>query len=155
MATTTATLSLASSDLTSDGLSLTATNTLYKAGTTIGLDQTTGLNKKVYAAAQSNTKLIDEGAFEDNTHNAVFIKNTGTSTTDYFTITIGASNFVIGRLYGGDFAFFPYEGEQDIDISSTGTNKGSPSKSLYLTSVQFVVGNTRFKLSHKSFIYCI
>ena len=82
MATTTATLSLASSDLTSDGLSLTATNTLYKAGTTIGLDQTTGLNKKVYAAAQSNTKLIDEGAFEDNTHNAVFIKNTGTSTTD-------------------------------------------------------------------------
>lgn len=122
MATTTATLSLASSDLTSDGLSLTATNTLYKAGTTIGLDQTTGLNKKVYAAAQSNTKLIDEGAFEDNTHNAVFIKNTGTSTTDYFTITIGASNFVIGRLYGGDFAFFPYEGEQDIDISSTGTN---------------------------------
>ena len=122
MATTTATLTVSSSDLTSNALSLSVTNTLYKAGTTIGLDQTTGINKKVYAAAQSNTKLIDEGAFDDNTHNVVFIKNTGSSTTDYFTITLGASNIVLGRLYGGDFAFLPYEGEQDIDISSTGTN---------------------------------
>ena len=122
MATTTATLTVSSSDLTSNALTLSVTNTLYKAGTTIGLDQTTGINKKVYAAAQTNETLINAASFEDDTHNAVFIKNTGSSTTDYFTLTLGGSNIVIGRLYGGDFAFLPYEGEQDIDITSTGTN---------------------------------
>ena len=80
MATTPATLTVSSSDLTSNALSLSVTNTLYKAGTTIGLDQTTGINKKVYAAAQTNTTLINAGDFEDDTHNAVFIKNTGSST---------------------------------------------------------------------------
>ena len=38
MATTTATITLASSDLLSNALSLSATKTLYKAGTTTGLD---------------------------------------------------------------------------------------------------------------------
>ena len=38
MATTTATLTLTSSDLLTDSLSLSATQTLYKAGTTTGLD---------------------------------------------------------------------------------------------------------------------
>ena len=74
MATTTATLTVSSSDLTSNALSLSVTNTLYKAGTTIGLDQTTGINKKVYAAAQTNATLISAGDFDDNTANAVFIK---------------------------------------------------------------------------------
>ena len=122
MATTTATLTVSSSDLTSNALSLSVTNTLYKAGTTIGLDQTTGINKKVYAAAQTNATLISAGDFDDNTANAVFIKNTGSSTTDYFTVTIASGNSVIGRLYGGDFLWIPYEGEEDLDINSTGTN---------------------------------
>ena len=122
MATTTATLTLNSADLTSDSLSLTATSTLYKAGTTIGLDQTTGLSKKVYAAAQTNATLISAGSYTDNTAGRVYIKNVGSSTTDYFTIEVGASNIVLGRLYGGDWLFVPYEGEQDIDISSTGTS---------------------------------
>ena len=122
MATTTATLTLSSADLSSQALSITATQTLYKAGTTTGLDQTTGLNKVIYAAAQSNATLISAGAYEDNTAGKVYIKNTGSSTTDYFTVELGASNIVIGRLYGGDFMFIPYEGEQDIDITSTTTS---------------------------------
>tara|TARA_R100000781_G_scaffold9401_1_gene8191 strand:- start:627 stop:1028 length:402 start_codon:yes stop_codon:yes gene_type:complete len=122
MATTTATLTLSSADLTSDSLSLTASSTLYKAGTTIGLDQTTGLSKKVYAAAQTNTTLISAGDYTDNTAGRLFIRNVGSSTTDYFTITIASGNSVIGRLYGGDWCFLPYEGEEDIDISSSGTS---------------------------------
>jgi len=122
MATTTASLTLSSSDLTSDALSISATSTLYKAGTTIGLDQVTGLTRKVYATAQSNTTLIAEASYSDNTHNRVYIKNVGTSSTDYFTIELGGSNIVIGRLYGGDWLFIPYEGEQDIDISSSTTS---------------------------------
>ena len=121
MATTTATLTLSSSDLTSDALSISATSTLYKAGTTTGLDQTTGLTRKVYATAQSNATLINAASYDDNTQNRVYIKNVGTSTTDYFTIELGGSNIVIGRLYGGDWLFITYEGEQDIDITSSAT----------------------------------
>ena len=122
MATTTATLTLSSADLSSQALSITATQTLYKAGTTTGLDQTTGLNKVIYAAAQSNATLISAGDYADNTAGKVYIKTVGSSTTDYFTIELGASNIVVGRLYGGDFMFIPYEGEQDIDITSTTTS---------------------------------
>ena len=122
MATTTATLTISSADLTSNPLAITTSSTLYKAGTTIGLEQTTGLSKKVYAAAQSNTALIDAGAYADNTHSRVYIRNSGSSSTSYFTIELGGSNIVLGRLYGGDFLFIPYEGEQDIDITSSATN---------------------------------
>ena len=122
MATTTATLTISSADLTSNPLAITTSSTLYKAGTTIGLEQTTGLSKKVYAAAQSNTTLISAGDYADDTHSRIYIRNSGSSTTDFFTVTIASGNSVIGRLYGGDFLFIPYEGEEDIDISSSATN---------------------------------
>ena len=122
MATTTATLTISSADLTSNPLAITTSSTLYKAGTTIGLEQTTGLSKKVYAAAQSNTTLISAGAYADDTHSRVYIRNSGSSSTDFFTVTIASGNSVIGRLYGGDFLFIPYEGEEDIDITSSATN---------------------------------
>ena len=122
MATTTATLTISSADLTSNPLAITTSSTLYKAGTTIGLEQTTGLSKKVYAAAQSNTTLISAADYADNTHSRVYVRNSGSSSTDYFTVELGSSNIVLGRLYGGDFLFIPYEGEQDIDITSSTTN---------------------------------
>ena len=43
MATTTASLTINSSDLVGDALSLSTTKELHKAGTTTGLDQTTGM----------------------------------------------------------------------------------------------------------------
>ena len=122
MATTTATLTISSADLTSNPLAITTSSTLYKAGTTIGLEQTTGLSKKVYAAAQSNTTLISAGDYADDTHSRVYIRNSGSSSTAFFTVTIASGNSVIGRLYGGDFLFIPYEGEEDIDITSSATN---------------------------------
>ena len=134
MATTTAILTLSSGDLTSDSLSISATSTLYKAGTTTGLDQVTGLTRKVYATAQTNATLISAGSYDDNTHNRVYVKNVGTSTTDYFTIELGASNIVLGRLYGGDWLFIPYEGEQDIDISSTATDMELEYMVIYQTA---------------------
>ena len=122
MATTTATLTISSADLTSNPLAITTSSTLYKAGTTIGLEQTTGLSKKVYATAQSNTILISAGDYADDTHSRVYIRNSGSSSTAFFTVTIASGNSVIGRLYGGDFLFIPYEGEENIKISSSTTN---------------------------------
>jgi hypothetical protein len=57
MATTTATVTLSSSDLSSQALSISSTTTLLKAGLTSGIDQTTGLNRKLYATAQTATAL--------------------------------------------------------------------------------------------------
>ena len=73
MATTTATLTI-TSDINTDALALTTTHTLNKAGTTLGLEQTTGLAKKIYATAQSNATLISAGDYTDNTASRVYIK---------------------------------------------------------------------------------
>jgi hypothetical protein len=122
MATTTATITLSSSDLSSQSLSISSTTTLLKAGLTGGIDQTTGLTRKLYATAQTAATLIAEADYTDAKAHKVYIKNVGTSTTEYFTIELGASNILIGRLYGGDWMFIPYGGEQDIDIDSSAVN---------------------------------
>ena len=77
MATTTATLTLASSDLLTDNLSLSSTMSLLK-----GSD-----------------------ALKDNS-NYVYIMNKNTDVTDYLVISI--NNEIIGKLYAGDWAFFPW-----------------------------------------------
>ena len=58
MATTTATITISSSDLTGDALSLSSTATLTKAGNATGLDQTTGVARKFFADAQTAFNLI-------------------------------------------------------------------------------------------------
>jgi hypothetical protein len=122
MATTTATITLSSPNLSSQSLSISSTTQLLKAGLTEGLDQTTGLTRKLYATAQTATPLIAEADYTDAKAHKVYIKNVGTSTTEFFTIELGASNILIGRLYGGDWMFIPYGGEQDIDIDSSAVN---------------------------------
>ena len=122
MATTTATITLSSSDLSSQSLSISSSTTLLKAGVTTGLDQTTGLTRKLYATAQDATTLIAAADYTDSKAHKVYIKNVGTSTTEYFTIELGASNIIIGRLYGGDWMFIPYGGQEDIDIDSSDVN---------------------------------
>jgi hypothetical protein len=105
MATTTATITLSSADLLSDNLSLSATTTLNKGGTTA-----TGLEQMNYHRAiiptGTNFDLIPESdALKDNS-NYVYIINKNTDVTDYVIISI--NNEVIGRLYAGDWAFFPW-----------------------------------------------
>jgi hypothetical protein len=120
MATTTATVTLSSSDLSSQALSISSTTTLLKAGLTSGIDQTTGLNRKLYATAQTGATLIDAADYVDDKAHKVYIKNVGTSTTEFFTMQIGG--VTIGRLYGGDWMFIPYDGGSDITFYSSAVN---------------------------------
>jgi|5B_taG_2_1085324.scaffolds.fasta_scaffold06995_6 hypothetical protein len=129
MATTTATLTLSSSDLTGDALSLSTTSTLTKAGNATGLDQTTGVARKVFASAVTNEKLIDKTLFSDwssgdQVAHKVYIKNLSTSSSEYVTISFddGSNTIGIGMLYGGDFCFLPYEGTKDIEITTSSPN---------------------------------
>tara|TARA_R110001599_G_scaffold3299_2_gene18375 strand:+ start:691 stop:1095 length:405 start_codon:yes stop_codon:yes gene_type:complete len=120
MATTTATLNLTSADLTGDSLALTATTQLKKAGSTVGLDQTTGVSRKYYPTAVSNQTLIDAGDYSDTTKaHKIYVRNLSTDATEYLMLSVGGSNTAIGRLYAQDWTFFPYDGTLDIDVTTS------------------------------------
>jgi len=108
MATTTASLTISSGDISSDAISISVSETFYKAGTTIGLDQTTGMARKTFAAASSNQNIAASGSYTDDKNHKLFVRNPGTSTTDYVQVVIASGHSVIGRQYGGEFLFIPW-----------------------------------------------
>ncbi len=119
MPTTTATLTLNSADLTGDALALSTTATLTKAESTVGLDQTTGVARKIYSAATTADNIVAAADYADDKAHKVYIKNLSTSQDEFVTIEVGATNVQLGRLYGGDWAFLPYDGTNDIDIDTS------------------------------------
>ena len=114
MATTTATITL-SSDIADNSFSVSNSTALTKAGSTTGLDQTSGLRRRTLAATDT-VKLIDLDYYQDQTITEdkaakVYIKNTGTSTAQHVAVGIqnGAGALEeIGWLYGGDWMFIPW-----------------------------------------------
>tara|TARA_R100000353_G_scaffold113575_1_gene81307 strand:+ start:813 stop:1208 length:396 start_codon:yes stop_codon:yes gene_type:complete len=114
MATTTATITLSSADLTGDALALSTTATLTKAGTLTGLDQTTGVGRKTTTSSSQYT-LVDKADYSDDKAHKVYIKNTSTVATENAVITIESQ--LLGRLYAGDWCLLPYNGDQDIKIT--------------------------------------
>ena len=128
MATTTATLTLASSDLLTDNLSLSSTMNLNKGGTTA-----TGLEQMNYHRAiiptGTNFDLIAESdALKDNS-NYVYVINKNTDVTDYVIISINSE--VIGRLYAGDWMFFPW----DADLVALDANDSAVEAQAYTHEV--------------------
>ena len=120
MATTTATITLNSADITGDALSLNKTATLTKANSNTGLDQFTGITTVIYAAAQTAKNIVAAADYADTTvSHKVYIKNSSEGTSDFVTEEVGGSNVLMGRLYQGDWAFFPYDGTLDIDIDTS------------------------------------
>ena len=123
MATTTATISLSSSDIADNNISISNTATLTNAGNDTGMTKTTGLTR-VELASSSNVVLVDSGATTRlNTINKgkIYIKNLNDrgDGTKFVTIETGNNSGTpveIGRLYGGDFAFFPFDGGTNKDI---------------------------------------
>ena len=122
MATTTAAVTL-TSDLLSDAMSVTASTTCMKAGTTAdGLDQIEyGL---VEIATGDEYDLICSTPTASKA-SKLYVKNHSIDETYYVAITQNAQ--AIGRLYGGDWMFIPadfHDAAADIAITSNGgTNK--------------------------------
>ena len=122
MATTTAAVTL-TSDLLSDNMSVSATTTCMKAGTTAdGLDQMeygyldlpTGDEYDLIATTPTATKA-----------SKLYLKNHSTDETYFVAVTQNAQ--AIGKLYGGDWMFIPadfHDAAGDIAITANGgTNK--------------------------------
>lgn len=103
-----------SSDITTSTISLSNSSTLTKAGSSKGLDTSTGLARKTFKSA-SQADLITTSGFTAGAANKVYICNYGSSTTEYATIFI--ASLEIGRLYGGDWMFFPWNGDSNIRIT--------------------------------------
>tara|TARA_R110002012_G_scaffold287695_1_gene480157 strand:+ start:805 stop:1215 length:411 start_codon:yes stop_codon:yes gene_type:complete len=117
----TASINLISGDITGDSLNLRSSAKLRKAATSTPLDQFTGITTVVYATAQSDTTIVANGDYADTSvAHKVYIRNASKGTTDFVTVDIDASaNEPLGRLYPGDWCFFPYDGTLDIDIDTS------------------------------------
>ena len=127
MATTTATVSISSSDLQhGSNLSINASSTLMKGGLTTGLTQ---MESGVISLATGTEFRIGPLATEmaGSVHDiASFLYICNKSTDDTYWIDWGITDLMMGRLYAGDWMFIPWSADADaseIEIeANTGTN---------------------------------
>ena len=119
MATITANVAI-SSDIADSTVSVSNLSNLYTAGTTTGLTTLTSVTKVL--SSTDNVDLITTGSVS-TTHAYVYINNPSTDHTEFFNITIGNAGAgsptdteEIGRLYGGDWMWFPWDVDDDITI---------------------------------------
>jgi hypothetical protein len=116
MATTTAAITLTSTDLLTDVLSLSTVATLTTAGDVVGLTSTSGLGRKTTTSTSRYT-LFDGSEYASAAHK-VYLKNVSTDPTQYLAIDINEER--VGKLYAGDWAFFPWDANADTnDIKIT------------------------------------
>ena len=120
MATINASINV-NSDIMSYPISINKTMTMKKAGSCHGLEKTSGLNVNKVTSTTA-FKLFGNAEATTLKASKVYIRNTGSSKTDYFYIAINASaaaaatTETIGRLYGGDWMLIPYEGATDLGV---------------------------------------
>jgi len=124
MATITASLTLASPDLLTNALAFSTTNNLTKAGNSTGLAETSGLARTNFTNDPIEEKVIyraDDAS--SNGANKVYLKNLSVTAAQYFTVYIDQEE--MGRLYAGDFAFFPWTATSGVKetfiVTATGT----------------------------------
>ena len=128
MATTTATITVASTDVADNAISVTNTSTLTTAGTDTGLSETTGLSR-LKTSSGSNTILLDHGLTSGVAANVtadksakVYIKNINDRGDGTKYVTILIVDREIGRLYGGDWMLIPWSGGSGEDIEFTASD---------------------------------
>tara|TARA_A100001515_G_scaffold56411_1_gene44421 strand:- start:2195 stop:2593 length:399 start_codon:yes stop_codon:yes gene_type:complete len=116
MATTTAAITITSSDLLTDALALSTVATLTTAGDVVGLTSTSGLGRKTTTSTSRYT-LFDGSEYASAAHK-VYLKNVSTDPTQYLAVDINEER--VGKLYAGDWAFFPWDANADTnDIKIT------------------------------------
>ena len=141
MATTTASITLSSSDLLTDNLSLSATMNLYQGGTTA-----TGLEEfrmeRMVLPTGTQFDLIEATTAATEDANYMYIINKNTDVTDYVIISI--KDEVIGRLYAGDWMFFPWDADVvDLDANDSAVEAQAFTHEVILEYCLFHNGETR------------
>ena len=127
MATINATVSINSGAMTYP-ININKTMVMKKLGLSTGLENTDGLSSKKFVSV-SYVKIIESDDSTASKASKVYIRNTGSSKSDYFYVAINASAAAadtaetIGRLYGGDWMLIPYEGAIDIGVAPSTVEK--------------------------------
>ena len=119
MATTTATITINSTDLLTDELSLSSSATLTKTTTSTGIEHTTGLSRKVVKSTAKGTASGQVTLYTADDFAAIaylYVKNTSTTAADkiyiYNDSTTGDPIWM--QLAGGDFALVPMHGDKTL-----------------------------------------
>ena len=125
MATTTATVSISSSDLLpGSSLNINASSTLMKTGITTGMELMEMGNAEI--AQDYEAQLFADGPATDNGAYFIYKCNTTTDDTTYY-IEYKLDETVIGRLYAGDWMFVPYnasDADAEVEVKAlVGVNK--------------------------------
>ena len=115
MATTTATVNITSSDLLPGmPLAINATSTLYKTGTTTGMELMDMGHGQLTEA--SGADALQEALGTVDTANWVYICNDSTDVTQY--LKIGIHDMLIGNLGSGEWMWMPWNmGDADAEIN--------------------------------------
>ena len=118
MATTTATVNITSSDLLPGmPLAINATSTLYKTGTTTGMElMDMGHGQLTEASNSGNPSALAEALGTADTANWVYICNDSTDVTQYLKVSI--HDMLIGNLGSGEWMWMPWNmGDSDAEIN--------------------------------------
>ena len=128
MATTNASISI-SSDILAYPVSVNKTMTMKKLASCNGLDETTGMRTKKFGAVTTAAVIVEHDELTDDKAHKVYIRNTSSSKAGFFYVAYNASaaaattTEVIGKLYGGDWMLFPYNGNTNITVASDGAEE--------------------------------
>jgi len=124
----TATLTLTSADIAGDPVNVSQTSTCYKAGSGSALlDQTNGLNKIILTTDAAMTILPSEHALGSGLNAKVYIINNSLIEDEFITVKV--YNQIIGKLYAGQWMFFPWtqlDANSDIIINASAAGKSMP-----------------------------
>ena len=118
--TTTATISVSSSNMASSPINLSCTWTMYKdASRSVGLDITSGLNRVNMGTTNAGI-IADQSEVDDDEGHMIYIKNLSTTAGQHLIITatnVSAQASVVGRLQPGAACLFPWAGNSDISVT--------------------------------------
>ena len=130
---TTASINITSDITESLTTNVSAEMTMYKADTSIDLEETTGLAQRTFSGNTTQVTLIDVSATPVTAGGAVahkvYIRNTGTDKTKGFKIFLADATDdteEIGTLYGQDWMLMPWlatDANEDIMVQPSSTEK--------------------------------
>ena len=130
---TTASISITSDITNSISFSINEEMTMYKADTTIDLEETTGLAQRTFSGNTTQVVLVDVSATAVTAGGAVahkvYIRNTGTDKTKGFKVFLADATDdteEIGTLYGQDWMLMPWlatDANEDIMVQPSSTEK--------------------------------
>ena len=127
MATTTATVTINSTDLLSDELVLSSSATLTKTTTSTGIEHTTGLARKVVKSTAKGTASGQVTLYTADDFAAIaylYIKNTATVAGHriYIYDDSTSGDPIQFQLDAGDWGFIPMHGDKTYKAYSPGGN---------------------------------